>query len=317
VILELLETVEPEPVILEACKQLKAQGYRLVWDDFTGCAPNHPFLKLVEWVKVDFRLVVDEQKRKDLEGWLKQQGIRPLAEKVETQAEFRNAAAAGYDLFQGYFLARPEIVEGKRIPGNRLHYYQLLAKASADPLPMAEVEQLILRDVSLTYKLLHVVNSAAFNRRQAVHSIRDALLILGETQVRRWIVLLVMPMLALDKPEELTTQAVLRARICELLAERAQDGEAAFEAFLAGMMSLVEALTGRRFATLADELDLSDAVRQAVGERVGSLSRLLRVVESQEEGEWTEVDRVCGELGLPAQAVCEAWAESLRWYHRI
>jgi c-di-GMP-related signal transduction protein len=317
VILELLETVEPEPAILEACKQLKARGYRLVCDDFTGCPPDHPFLKLVEWVKVDFRLVVDKERRKGLARWLRRKGIRPLAEKVETQAEYRNAAEGGYELFQGYFLARPEIVEGKRIPGNRLHYYHLLAKASADPLPMAEVEMLILRDVSLAYKLLHVANSAAFNRQQAVHSIRDALLILGERQVRRWIVLLVMPMLASDKPEELTTQAVMRARICELLAERAQDGEVAFEAFLAGMMSLGEALTGRRFATLADELDLSDAVRQAVGGRVGSLSKLLRVIESQEAGNWAEVDRVCEELGLPARAVCEAWAESLRWYQRI
>src|SRR5262249_54553742 len=152
-------------------------------------------------------------------------GITMLAEKVETQEEFSWAKNAGYDLFQGFFFARPQIMRGKQIPAAKITCLNVLREVQHHELDFRRLEQLISEDVSLSFKLLRYVNSALFAHSNHIHSIGHALTVLGETETRHWAALAALPQMAKDKPGELITHSLVRARFCERLAELARSAD--------------------------------------------------------------------------------------------
>jgi len=215
---ELLESIVPDAEVLAACKRLKERGYLLVLDDVVSQERIEALAEFADIVKVDFQQTSPAERRKLLRCG-RRLGITMLAEKIETPGEYQRAYDMGYDLFQGYFFARPVIIAGREIPAFKVHYLRILQEVSRPELVYERLEELIKQEVSLAYKLLRYINSAAFGWRGPIESVKQALVLLGESESRRWISLVALPALAQDKAEELVVQAAVRARFCESLAD--------------------------------------------------------------------------------------------------
>lgn len=311
-VVEVLETVAVTQDVLTACQVAKLSGYRVALDDFVYRPDLQPLLDLADIVKIDFlqTLAGTRQRARHQIG---NQALA-LAEKVETPADFREAVEAGYDLFQGYFFARPEIVQRKDIPASKFTQLQLLKVLSQRELDFAAVEATIKHDPALSIKLLRFLNSAAFGWRSRVQTLKQALVMLGERPFRRWASLIAMSLLANDKPPALLLTCMVRARLAEALAPAAGLGETSLDAFFAGILSGADALMGRPLSELLQELRVERSVADAlVGRGEGRLAQLLALALAYEKGAWDEVAAFSAQLDLSDAQVAAAYQDAVTW----
>jgi c-di-GMP-related signal transduction protein len=318
IVIEILESVEPTADLIALCQSIHEQGYSIALDDFVAEPRNEPLTHIAKLIKVDFRATAKEEQERLLRTY-QPRGITMLAEKVETHEEFEWARGAGYDLFQGYFFARPAIVRGRQIPAVQITCLRLLRETQRKDLDFQRLEALIRGDVSLTFKLLRYANSALFGRSDKTSSIGRALLVLGEDGIRRWAALATLPMLATNKPGELVTLSIVRARFCERLAQLggiAQHGDA----FMMGMFSLLDALVDCPLDAALRELDLGAGVSEALlgtAKEQDVLAKIYRLASRYELGEWDGIENLAGECGVPAASIGAAYVESTLWAERL
>lgn len=315
-VIELLETVLPDPVAVEACRQAKKAGYSVALDDFVYRPEMDPLLRLADVVKVDF-LATDADTRKVLPERLKRFRVKLLAEKVETWEEYEQARAHGYSFFQGYFFARPEIVARKDIPASKLVYVQFLRELQRPELDFDRLEQIIKQDVGLSMKLLRYLNSAFFAWRSRVTSLKQAIIMLGERPFRQWASLIAVVGMAADRPSELATMCLSRGRFCEQLGPKLQTRASDLELFLAGLLSCMDALVGRPLEEILREIGVSHVIEEAlIGARTNPLAKLVLLVQAYEAARWEEAATLTSALGLGEQAVASAFQESADWARR-
>jgi c-di-GMP-related signal transduction protein len=235
VVIEILESVDPDREVIDACRRLKDAGFQLALDDYLPTSDLAPLADLADIIKVDI-LALGRRQWQRLVATHAPRGVRMLAEKVETQRDFQDSLDAGFTLFQGYFFARPAIVQKRGIPESHASCFQLLREV-AQPDPDHDVLDTVIRgDVSLSYKLLRYVNSPHFGLRRPVTSIRDSLARLGDREVRRWASLIALANTGAEKPDELVQEAATRARLCELLASASGRPAASGSMFLTGLL---------------------------------------------------------------------------------
>ncbi len=243
-------------------------------------------------------------------------GVKMLAEKVETHDEFLRARNAGYHLFQGYFFAKPVVVRGKHIPATKIACLRLLREVAQPELDFERVIKLVAEDVSLCYKLLRYVNSALFGRRNKTQCHpKVALIVLGELGVRRWAALATLPAMAEDKPSEVVTLSLLRAKFCECLVHLA-GLPLCNQAFMMGMFSLLDALIDRPLDEALNHVNLETRVMQALtgtSSEQDVLSRVYRLVRRYETGDWGEVEELARVCQIPTEGVGRAYADAARW----
>ena len=237
---------------------------------------------------------------------------------METYEEYEWARAAGYDYFQGYFFARPNVMRGQQLPTSKLNCLRLLSEMKKPELDFKRLEDLIRVDVALTYKLLRYVNSALFGRSDEIQSIQKALLVVGTDKMRHWVALATLSILATDKPDELATLSIVRARFCELLI-KPSDREMRDEAFLLGMFSLLDALLDCPLEEALRSVSIGPAVAQVLLGKAGEnqLSRVYRLARHYESGDWDQVETLAQACGVPASAVADAYVEATHWANRM
>ncbi len=314
-IIEVLESVEPDQAVLAACLRLKASGYTLALDDFVAKDWAHPLAHLADIIKVDFR----ETHAKDQEALASEfggRGITMLAEKVETEAEFRLARSCGYSLFQGYFFARPEVVRGKRIPSFRKHYYTLLKAIQRPDFSFNDIEALIRKDLSLIYKFLLFLNSARFDWLSRINSIHHALVLLGQQEVRKWMSLAIIASLGADRPPELIVTGATRAHFCELLGSRAGLEARSDSLLMLGMFSVMDAIMETTLDEILAGISLEPEVCEALLGTAAEGNRLAviyRVVRAYEAGDWQSVLTGADQLGVPGDAIPAMYLKSVIW----
>jgi c-di-GMP-related signal transduction protein len=316
-VIEILETVEPTKDLVSLCESIQKQGYFLALDDFTDEPDFAPLADIANLIKVDMRLSSREQ-QEHLLLTHKPRGVMMLAEKVESYEEFEWARNAGYDLFQGYFFARPVMVRRQHIPAVHATCLQLLREVQQADLRFDRLERLIREDVSLTYKLMRYVNSALFLRSGKIQTITRALLTLGEDGIRRWVTLATLPMLATKKPGELVKLSLVRARFCESLAQLA--GVAKSGAFLMGMFSLLDALIDQpleeALRSVAVDPEVSEALLGSTQDE-SFLTCLYHLICSYEAGNWDEVERLSQKCAIPLKGIGEAYIDSTVWANQV
>lgn len=218
-VVEILEDVQADDLVMAACERLKVAGYTIALDDFVTNDRREPLIGLADILKVDFERTTAAEQAALVKRYAPA-GRRMLAEKVKTQAQFVAAQDVGFVYFQGYFFRRPEVVRAREIPTNRVNYLRMLAAVSKDELDLRELEMLIKTEASILYRLLRYLNSPIFGMRNEIHSIRHALAILGEREVRRWIRLVTLVSAGQQKSSDLVLSALVRARFCELVATK-------------------------------------------------------------------------------------------------
>jgi EAL and modified HD-GYP domain-containing signal transduction protein len=312
IVIELLETVEPDPEVLEACASLRRAGHLVALDDVVQGAVPPALLEVVDIVKVDF-LLNGPRERRELAQEYRPRGLRLLAEKVETEEDWRQALDAGYDYFQGYFFSRPVIMARKDVPPLRTNLLKLLHEINRPDVEVAHVEAIIKREVSLTLKLLTYMNLAGFGFRQKVTSVRQALLLLGTHGLRKWASVVALADAGTDKPFELVVTSVVRAKLCERLASRALRDDLADDGFFLGLFSMLDVLFGRPLQEVLDTVPVAEHVRNALLGEDGPLRRLFEVAVAYERGEWAEVSRLASALALDEREFPELYLRAIEW----
>ena len=315
-VVEILENIEPNPEIIAACQDLKAAGYSLALDDFVYDAKFEPLIALADIIKVDFMSTTGNT-RQELVERFKPRGIALLAEKVETKEEFNQAIALGYSYFQGYFFAKPVIVSGQDIPASKLTFIQILQEISHAQLDWDNIEAIIKREVSLSYKLLKYINSAWFGLRRRVESIRQALVLLGEQNLRKWIALVALSSIGTDKPMELVVSSIVRARLCELMSEQLRLRDRADDLFLLGLFSRIDVLTDRPMEVVLNELPIANDIKEALLGKANTLYRVCELIFAYERGDWDGFSMAAKALNLNEAAFPQLYTSSVTWANQI
>ena len=310
-VIEVLEDVRPEPDVVRACQSLSRMGYLIALDDFVFQAGMEPLIELADIIKVDFRQVAPDAVRANLNR-LSSFKVRLLAEKVETQDEFQAAVQMGFCYFQGYFFSRPEIVQGKEIPSSHLGLLQTIAVVNRPDFEFGEVEKLVSQDLGIAYKLLRYINTAYYRRLSRVHTIQQALRILGEEEVRRFVSLMALSAVAPGKPLELIRTAFIRGRFCELLGRAGTCPEAPEALYTLGLFSALDAVLDLPMHVIVRKLPLSVSVADALIGRVGVLGKYLSLVECYEQGDWTAVRRISAELCIADEVIPRLYLDACR-----
>ena len=309
---ELTETFEKDPEVLEACRQLKEKGYMVVLDDFVFYKNSDALIKVADMVKVDF-VTTKEVERKSIAQRLKPLGVKLLAEKVESYFDFKQAKELGYEYFQGYFFGRPEVFSGRDIPGYTVNYLNMLREASRSEIDFDKLEQIFRRDVALSFKILKFINSAFFGVRNKVSSVRQALVLLGRKEILKWVSLLALQNIAQDKPDEVVVLSLIRARFGELLALKLGWTKRSDQAFLVGLFSLVDAMLDRPMDDILRELPLDDEIIVALLRGDNDLGRMNTMARHYEKAEWDKFAVLANELGIASKDVAELYRQSLVW----
>ncbi|MCP4715276.1 MAG: HDOD domain-containing protein [Deltaproteobacteria bacterium] len=315
IVVEILENIEPTDEVIQACRRLKQAGFIIALDDFVFEENLKPLIDLADIIKIDFLLTTGDERKTVMEKAGRPE-IKYLAEKVETIEDFQAAVEMGYSYFQGYFFSKPVIIQGKDIPNNKLNMMRVISEVNRPEIGFEKLEMIIKHDVALTYKLLRFINSAFFGLRAKVESIRHALALLGEKEIRRWASLLALSSLAYDKPQELVNISVLRGRFCETLAPQVGLGNREADCFLMGMFSLIDALVDKPKEDILTELPLSEEIMHALLGKPNVFNDVFRLMVAYEKGLWHEIPDIANKLQLPEDAIPEIYFKSVEWTNK-
>jgi EAL and modified HD-GYP domain-containing signal transduction protein len=309
-VLEILETVEPTPALIAACRNFDMQGYRIALDDFLWDAKFAPLVELATYIKVDFLGSTPEERREILRqthDW----GAQLVAEKVETDDDYRQAAREGFSLFQGYYFCRPVVMEKRKIPSNTLFHLEILQELLKEPLDIHRLVPLVKSDASLTYRLLRLVNSAAFGIRSEIRSIQSALVITGDDAFRRLATLAIASEFNAGRPAEILHMALIRARFCELAASLCRLNPT--EQYLLGMFSLLPAMLQVSMDEVAPILPLRVQIRESLRGIDLPEHHLLAWLEAHERGDWAASDTIALQDRVNREKLFRSYAEAVRW----
>lgn len=311
VVIEVLEDIVPDAEIIQSLTELRETGYTIALDDFIYHSSLLPLVELAHIIKVDVLALTQDELLEHV-NLLKQQDVLLLAEKVETQEMYEHCMSLGFDFFQGYFLSKPKTLKGNKIPANKLVVMQLLADLQSPDIEAEKLHNTLSKDPGLSFKMLRLINSAAYRRPNKIDSLYRAIILIGLTNIKRWASLLALSNLD-DKPNALHEETMLRAKMCEFLGKRIQADEVDLF-FTVGMLSMLEAFFDTPLEELLNSISLSDEMNAALLRREGALGFVLSVCESYEQGKWSNIDwQGLKKYELSILDVKEAYLESVQW----
>ena len=322
VVLEILETVRVTDALAQRCRALKQIGFTLALDDYTGREEVFkPLLDVVDIVKVDVQHM-DDRTLERTTASLKKLPVRLLAEKLDTRGQVERCLELGYELFQGYYFARPSIITGKRLTRSETALMRLLGLllSQAD---MQKIEQLFEHDPDLSSNLMKLLNSAAIAGQIRIQSLRQALAVLARELLLRALHVLLFTLSsapAAEFPSPLLLLAATRGRMMELIARALRPQDSAFydRAFVAGILSLVNALLGMPMTEILGSMPVHAEVRAALVERSGNLGAMLSLVEALEEADLIGIEKALDRVpGLQHGQVMGLQIEAMRWANSI
>ena len=309
-VLEVLETVEPTAALVRSCRELKSLGFRIALDDFRWRAGMEPLVEMADYIKIDF-LQTAPQERSEMVLRLRGRRAVLVAEKIETQGEFQQAVAEGFELYQGYYFCRPELIGNRVIPANLLAQVELMLVLKGEEMDFREISRLVQRDPSITYRLLRMVNSAAFGMRWRVRSVEMAMIAVGEGMFRRVAMLAIAAALCPRRSWEVLRMALVRARFCELSA--ALGGYASGEQYLLWLFSMLPAMLHISMEEAVGKISLRGVIREALMGSWNEEGWLLRWMERHERCGWRECDEIAERKGLDRGCLSRNVQEAVAW----
>lgn len=300
-----LSQASTSQAFIHALKKYVEAGYRLVLNDFEYHPEYDALLELAAIVRVDIRHYSDQEVLQHL-AQLKKFNVTCLAEQVESYVEFERCQSLGFKLFQGNFLSKPAIIEGRKLNSNQAVIIHLLAALQDKDVTPAELADISSRDPQLTYKLLRIVNSAQYNLSNKIESLSQAIIALGINEVNKWATLLALSSND-ERPSELVRQILMTARMCEFVAYKTKEVDSEL-AFMTGVLSLLDALLEIDQQTLLSQLSISEDIISAITRYEGKAGKLLQAINFYMIGQ--------SSFNLPPslqEIYAEAYYESLRW----
>lgn len=288
---------------IEAFRAWKEQGFDIALDGFELTPQVLPLLDIVDFVKVDFTRLGEKQMERHIQE-LRKYFVEPIAVGLTASEQVRLCEAMGYISFQGDFLFRPQLLRRKELPSNFVVVSDLLAKLQDPDISFKEIEAIVMRDAGLSVAVLRFLNSSAYAFRHKVSSVGQAVSLLGLNEFAKWTLLVVMSA-RFDRPGEILTTALVRARTCENLARVWRTVQPA-TAFMIGLLSVLDAILDQSMESVLDELPLSTEVRSAILGFEGNAGRILECVVTREQ----EPPDLSSDEQLQ---LSEAWLEAVQW----
>lgn len=323
IIIEILENTKITPLFIERVKSLRKLGFKFALDDYVieeYSDLHEELFKLVHFIKVDF-LHSTTSDRLRLKSLVKKHPhITLLAEKIETMEQYEEAKKLGYLLFQGYFFAEPEIIKSKDIPLNYPLHMRLLHRLNEPEPDIDEISLLIMHDLSLSYKLLRYINSLAFGIPEQIKSIKQAVMLMGLNEARRWLRILLLHHLGdgqgKGRERALVDTSLTIAKICELLAKYKKKPNSD-EYFLTGMFSLLNVILKRSWDHVLPKLSLSDEIANTLRGEETEIQPYLRLSDAIVRFAWDEVDKYAKKLEIPVSELSKISIEAHKWANQF
>jgi EAL and modified HD-GYP domain-containing signal transduction protein len=321
VVLEILRSVEINDEIIHRCSFLKQKGYQLALSNVAQFnEQSRHLMPLINVIKINVNALNQDELitlLKELRRW----PVLLLAEKVETPETARRCTALNFQMLQGFYFAKPEIISGKRIDPSKLSLLKLLLLVVKDS-DMIDIENELKYQPGLSYNLLRLVNSAANGLSSKINSIKRAIMILGRKQLQRWIQILLYAAKQKDgsSSDALMQTAAIRGKLLEFIAtaDRPHDKNHQDRAFMVGVLSLLDTLLGVEMYELVETLSIQKDMREALLTRRGYLGHQLQLIESHEKGEFERVSALLAELGfLSINEFITMELEASAWANRI
>ena len=299
--------------MLALCKDLHEKGYTLALDDYEHQAVWAHFYPYIKIIKIDIQESGFEEITKVKEATAKYPDIQILAEKVETYEEYQKALDLGCDLFQGFFFSKPEMVKTKALSPSQMSMAELLYETSKPELDLDSITSVFERDVTLSYKLLRYANSPMFRRASEISTIKQALVVLGSGELKRFLGLMFAVSVNPDKPTELIHTCMVRAKFCELISNEVNANLDSSIAFLTGLLSMIDAVLDEELETILTKLPLAQEIKDTLISRKGVMAALIKLVELTEHADWNKFELVNKKLGLKQEKVVECYNQALSW----
>lgn len=324
-VIEILEDVALTPKMVTKIKRLKRLGYRLALDDVTQSLYDQwekaDIIQCLTYLKVDFlKTTRFEQERIVQQTRRQYPSVSLVAEKIETMDDFDFAKRMGYHLFQGFFFMEPEVLETFEIPAYYLSYINLVREIEQSDIELLTLAKTIQNDLSLSYKLLKLINSPAYRRIQKVNSIERAVVLLGQQELKKWLYILALRDMSekheMMHVEPLIKSSYYRAKMCENVAEKVRP-HLTQEAFLVGYFSQLPAILRQPMDKLLQTLSLNDTITRALIKQEGPLADFLHLATSYEHVNWEEVDRLTRKLTMTEEVVQTCYKEANAWIYTL
>lgn len=313
VIIEILETVKPGKRLLAECQKLHELGYTLVLDDYKHQKVWAHFYPYISIIKVDLLNTSIEEVLEIKEAIAKHPNIKLLAEKVETHEQYQQCIELDFELFQGYFFSKPEVVKARNLSPSQLAMAELLYEMSKPELDLANITAVFERDVTLSYKLLRYVNSPIFRRRNEISTIKQALVILGVNELKKFLGLLFASNINPDKPSELVNLSMARAKFCENIGENLSSKVDTSTTFLIGLLSLIDAILDEDIEVVLEKLPLAQEIKDPLITKRGTMAALILLAEKIEKAEFESVQAIINKLELEKDDVVKAYHDAVVW----
>lgn len=310
VVIEILEDIPINFQLIKAVERLKAEGFTIALDDYIYNPAHKPLVALADIIKIDIMQITREELIRHASA-LKKFKAKLLAEKIENMDEFELCHKLGFEYFQGYFLSKPRVIQGKSLPTNKLAVLNLLAVLQKEDADIEELEEAVGFDVSITYRILKMMNSALFNYPKKIESIRQAVMIMGRKKLSSWASMLALSSMA-DRPGEMIHMAMTRAKMCELLADKA--GLKPLEPFFTtGLFSALDIMMERELAEIIAPLPLNEEIVSALLEHKGIKGEALKCVLAFEVSDFANATF----QNLTARDIYVTQVEAITWANMV
>ena len=312
VVLELLETIEPTEENYQLCRALFHKNFVLALDDFVYEPKWERFLKLVKLIKFDIQITPLQQIEPLIRRLQKYKKLKLLAEKVETIDDFKIAHKMGFDYFQGYFFAKPVVIQQRDIDINYALALTIYAQVMKEHPDINAIARLFQLDTALAFKLLRLINSGVFPVQKEIESLKQALVYLGHDHIKKFVSLIITAHVAQTKPKELIKMCIIRARFCELIAKKIAPSQAN-SAFLTGLFSLLDAILDRPMEQLLLRLPFPEPIKDALMEEKNTLYYILATVKAYESGSWWAMEQAVVFININSDLLPKFYRDALDW----
>lgn len=316
-VIEILESVEPSEELEEKCLNIKNKGYKIALDDFVFSSKYINLIKYANLIKVDFKKSKLHKNKKVMKK-IREMGIKLIAEKLETAEDYKEAVDNCYDYFQGYYFCKPSILSSKEVPEYKLNYLKILREINSDSINLDRLEEIIKKDLSISFKLLKYINSAGFYLRGKVTSMKQALALLGEKEVLKWLYMNCIKAIGSDTPDEMVNYSLIRAKFAELTAEKAGLPDESFYAYLTGLLSMMDSILCTPLNKILDDIFVPDEVKEVLcGSSKSKLRAIFNLIISYEKAEWDKVELYSKILNVDSRHIPDLYVESIKWLKEI
>ncbi|MDF7760638.1 EAL domain-containing protein [Kosakonia cowanii] len=318
VVIEVLEDAQPDKPLLETVKRLQTLGFRVALDDFAPGNQWDAFLPYIDVIKFDIR----RSSLGEIEAWVNanRDALRHavlLAEKVETYEEFEAYKKLGFRLFQGYFFSKPVVSKRNKLVQNRAFALRLMQEVNVESPNLNRIEELLKRDVSLSFKIMRYAQNILYNTRGISgfrnQSLRDIVVYLGINEMRRFVLVACLTSFEHVTNTEIYYLSLIRAKFCELVAARTSSNNVANDAFLVGLFSLLDVILGLPLEELMEQISVSPDVATALEKESGELYPYVHLARVYEQRLWDETRAIADDIGLPYSAVSELMTQATKW----